>query len=139
MQLFPLNATLNRHIEGFVKEDLYADDINSGSRTIDETIQLYDKSKKMMQKGGFNLRKWQTFTELTNFVQLIYYTVLYRSFVCTIFTVYSLRLRKLVNHVIEQMFPLSFSNIPLIRAIRIILSTIRFLLHPSFLIKSLSI
>ena len=67
---FLLNATLKRHIQGYATEEpeicnnllnsLYADDINSGSHKINEVIDLYKKSKLIMQKGGFNLRKWRS-------------------------------------------------------------------------------
>eukprot|EP00795_Rhopilema_esculentum_P016014 gene16014-7350_t len=67
---FLLNATLRRHIESYAAEEpeicnklinsLYADDINSGSHTIEEAFELYEKSKRLMQKGGFNLRKWRS-------------------------------------------------------------------------------
>ena len=67
---FLLNATLKWHIHGYSTEEpeicnnllnyLYADDINSGSHTIKEVVDLYNKSKIIMQKGGFNLRKWRS-------------------------------------------------------------------------------
>ena len=67
---FLLNATLKKHIEGYSTQDgdicskilnsLYADDINSGAHTVEETIELYKKSKQFMKEGRFNLRKWRS-------------------------------------------------------------------------------
>ena len=39
---------------------LYADDINTGAHTVEETIELYRKAKQIMKEGGFNLRKWRS-------------------------------------------------------------------------------
>ena len=70
---FLLNATLKRHIEGFRKEypdvcdklmnSLYVDDVNSGGHSIEEVMQLYEKSKQLMAEGAFHLRKWHSNSE----------------------------------------------------------------------------
>ncbi len=67
---FLLNATLKKHIESYMEEcpeivnilinSLYVDDVNSGGHTVNEVLNLYEKSKSMMQSGGFNLRKWHS-------------------------------------------------------------------------------
>ena len=66
---FLLNATLKKHIEGYTSQhgeicnkinSLYADDINTGAHTTQETIELYKKAKQIMKEGGFNLRKWRS-------------------------------------------------------------------------------
>ena len=76
---FLLNATLKRHIEQFMVENpevctkilnsLYADDMNTGGYTIEEVINLYESSKEIMKKGGFNLRKWiSNSQEVTSYI-----------------------------------------------------------------------
>ena len=67
---FLLNATLKKHVEGYTSKhgevcnkilnSLYADDINTGAHTVEETIELYRKAKQIMKEGGFNLRKWRS-------------------------------------------------------------------------------
>jgi hypothetical protein len=39
---------------------LYVDDLTSGGQTVEETYQLYLKSKLRMVEAGFNLRKWSS-------------------------------------------------------------------------------
>ncbi len=39
---------------------LYCDDISTGGHSINETVKLYEVSKRMMCEGGFNLRKWRS-------------------------------------------------------------------------------
>ena len=65
---FLLNATLVRHIEDYLEDyyevcikllnSLYADDMDSGGHSVNEVLELYQTSKQIMAKGGFNLRKW---------------------------------------------------------------------------------
>ena len=43
-----------------VAESLYVDNFTGGTHTFEEGFHLYRSSKKLMQKGGFNLRKWRT-------------------------------------------------------------------------------
>ena len=67
---FLFNATLKRHVESFRKEypeicdklinSLYVDDVNSGGHTVEEVMQFYETSKKLMAEGGFHLRKWHS-------------------------------------------------------------------------------
>ena len=55
---FLLNATLKRHIESYSKDkpeickklltSLYAEDVNSGGHTVEETINLYRKSREIL-------------------------------------------------------------------------------------------
>ena len=64
---FLLNATLKYHISqyeadpGLVQNLLnsfYVDDLVTGERGVEECLSLYQKSKKCLSEGGFNLRKW---------------------------------------------------------------------------------
>ena len=67
---FLLNATLKKHIEGYASQhghicnkimnSLYADDINTGAQTVEETIEIYKKAIHIMKEGRFNLRKWRS-------------------------------------------------------------------------------
>ena len=52
-----------------VVNSLYADDMNTGGYTIEEVINLYESSKEIMKKGGFNLRKWiSNSQEVTSYI-----------------------------------------------------------------------
>ena len=52
-----------------ILNSLYADDMNTGGYTIEEVINLYDSSKEIMKKGGFNLRKWiSNSQEVTSYI-----------------------------------------------------------------------
>ncbi|XP_003391348.1 PREDICTED: uncharacterized protein LOC100639084, partial [Amphimedon queenslandica] len=65
---FLLNATIQKHMQGFTKQypyivpkllqATYVDDIITGARTETEAEELYTIGKKLLQKGGFNLRKF---------------------------------------------------------------------------------
>ena len=65
---FLLNATLLQHIEDYLEDyyevctkllnSLYADDMDSGGHSVNEVLELYQTSKQIMAKGGFNLSKW---------------------------------------------------------------------------------
>ena len=64
-----LGATIRKHISLFQEENpevvnvlsrLYADDLSCGTETVEEGLQIYNGSKEIMSKGGFNLRKWKT-------------------------------------------------------------------------------
>ncbi len=41
-----------------LEEDLYVDDLATGTDSQEEAINLYKSAKSVMKKGGFNLRKW---------------------------------------------------------------------------------
>ena len=41
-----------------LEEDLYVDDLATGTDSEEEAINLYRSAKAVMKKGGFNLRKW---------------------------------------------------------------------------------
>ena len=43
-----------------LKNDLYVDDLVSGSDTLEEAKGLYDRSKVIMSEAGFDIRKWET-------------------------------------------------------------------------------
>ena len=43
-----------------LKNSLYVDDLVTGEANNDKVLDLYSKSKSIMQRGGFNLRKWNT-------------------------------------------------------------------------------
>ena len=65
---FLLNMTLVQHIEDYLEDyyevctkllnSLYADDMDSGGHSVNEVLELYQTSKQIMAKGGFNLQKW---------------------------------------------------------------------------------
>ena len=67
---FLLQGTLKHHIEKYqdvypdirkkLTNSLYADDVNSGGYTLEESYELHKVSKQMMQDGSFNLHKWQS-------------------------------------------------------------------------------
>ena len=60
--LTPAAGTLlKRHsfIEA-ISEDMYVDDLVSGSNTIDEFQVIKQKSIELFRKGGFNLHKWHS-------------------------------------------------------------------------------
>ncbi|XP_068686960.1 uncharacterized protein [Montipora foliosa] len=64
---FLLNATLRHHISQYsldaefvenLLNSFYVDDLVSGERNLERCLLLYEKSKKCLSAGGFNLRKW---------------------------------------------------------------------------------
>lgn len=67
---FLLNATIKHHIEQYSVHDpdltslfmrsIYVDDISAGADDDDSAFEFYTKSKKILAKGGFNLRKFVT-------------------------------------------------------------------------------
>jgi len=67
---FILNATIRHHLQKFeysdrvfvqkFLKDLYVDDCPSGSSTLSEAKEFYEKSSSVLKSGGFLLRKWNT-------------------------------------------------------------------------------
>ena len=67
---FLLNGTIRHHLskclscdQQFVKkllEDLYVDDVTSGTKTIEQGKEFYEKAKLILSEVGFDLRKWVT-------------------------------------------------------------------------------
>ena len=64
-----LGETIRHHVSQFQEEcpevvkvlnRLYADDLSCGTENAEEAFQIYEKSKEIMMKGGFNLRKWNS-------------------------------------------------------------------------------
>ena len=64
-----LGATIKRHVSLFKDESpdvvkilsrLYADDMSCSVKSSEEALEIYRKSKEILLKGGFNLRKWKT-------------------------------------------------------------------------------
>ena len=64
---FLLNATLRYHISQYsldaqfvenLLNSFFIDDLVSGERNLERCLLLYEKSKKCLSEGGFNLRKW---------------------------------------------------------------------------------
>ena len=41
-------------------EDLYVDDVTSGTKTIEQRKGFYEKAKSILSEAGFDLRKWVT-------------------------------------------------------------------------------
>ena len=67
---FLLNATIKHHMEQYSTEypelvslfmrSIYVDDVSYGADDEDTAFELYMKSKEILAKGGFNLRKFVT-------------------------------------------------------------------------------
>ncbi len=67
---FLLNATIKHHLNRYIEsehivferlnKDLYVDDLVSGSNSLEEAKELYDRSNSIMLEAGFDLRKWET-------------------------------------------------------------------------------
>ena len=65
---FLLNATINHHMERYSTEcpelvslfmrSIYVDDVSYGADDEDTAFELYMKSKEILAKDGFNLRKF---------------------------------------------------------------------------------
>ena len=67
-----LASTIRHHLDALVSEEfkpefiealknsLYVDDLVTGEENEAKTMDLYMKSNSVMQRGGFNLRKWKT-------------------------------------------------------------------------------
>ena len=67
-----LVSTIRHHLDAQVSEEfkpdfiqllknsLYVDDLVTGEEDEMKTLELYSRSKSIMQRGGFNLRKWKT-------------------------------------------------------------------------------
>ena len=65
-----LGATIKHHLELYkrsepelvelIEKSLYVDDLVSGELNEEKAYEIYEKSKKIMSEGGFNLRKWHT-------------------------------------------------------------------------------
>ena len=64
---FLFNATLNYHFSRYephsclvqnLLNSFYVDDLVTGERGVEECLSLYQKSKKCLSEGAFNLRKW---------------------------------------------------------------------------------
>ena len=55
-----------------LKEDLYIDDLTTGAETVAEAKELYMEAKRIMQNGGFNLRKWTSNSvEVCEFISML--------------------------------------------------------------------
>ena len=48
----------NSEVNIKILNSFYAYNMNTGGYTIEEVINLYEFSNKIMKKGGFNFRKW---------------------------------------------------------------------------------
>ena len=67
---FILEGTLKEHFQyyineyptliGAISDDMYIDDLVSGSNTIEEVEVIKQKSIELFRKGGFNLHKWHS-------------------------------------------------------------------------------
>ena len=65
-----LGATLTHHLDSYkerypevvelIKNSLYVDDLLAGAGNVQEGFEMYQQSKELMAKGGFNLRKWNS-------------------------------------------------------------------------------
>ena len=43
-----------------IKNSFYVDDVLAGADTVEETVQLYSELKELLQRGGFELKKWRS-------------------------------------------------------------------------------
>ena len=67
---FLLNATIRHHLNKYLQnekefvekilEELYVDDVTSGTENIEKGKEFYNKAKFMCLEAGFDLRKWTT-------------------------------------------------------------------------------
>ena len=67
---FLLNGTIRHHLSKYLSsdqqfverllEDLYVDDVTSGTKTIEQGKEFYEKAKLILSEAGFDLRKWVT-------------------------------------------------------------------------------
>ena len=67
---FLLQGTLEHHLKKHepidpelihkILKSLYVDDLNSGSSSVEEGYELYEKVKGLMLQAGMNMRKWRT-------------------------------------------------------------------------------
>ena len=67
---FLLNGTIMRHLSKYLScdqqfiekllEDLYTDDVTSGTKTIEQGKEFYKNAKLILSEAGFDLRKWVT-------------------------------------------------------------------------------
>ena len=65
-----LRVTIKFHLEQYrqsepelvelIERSLYVDDLVTGEKTVEKAYAIYERSKKVMSEGGFNLRKWKT-------------------------------------------------------------------------------
>ena len=76
---FLLNGTIRHHLSKYLScdqqfiekllEDLYVDDVTSGTKTIEQGKEFYKKAKLILSEAGFDLRKWVTNdSKLQNFL-----------------------------------------------------------------------
>ena len=74
---FLLGATIESHLDSIgsqiadkIKNDIYVDNLITGSNTIPEAIELYKKAKSIFDDISMNLREWTTNEEKVNmFIQ----------------------------------------------------------------------
>ena len=72
---FLLNATVKYHLQRFMESNrdvverllcsTYVDDVVSGAETDEQAFDLYAQSKNIFRQGGFNLRKFQSNSKVT--------------------------------------------------------------------------
>ena len=65
-----LGAAIKHHLSKYstskpettkvLENDLYVDDLATGTGSEDNTMRLYKSAKEVMNQGGFNLRKWNS-------------------------------------------------------------------------------
>ena len=65
---FLLNGTIRHRLSKYLicdqqfieklQEDLYVDDVTSGTKTIEQEKEFYKKAKLILSEAGFDLRKW---------------------------------------------------------------------------------
>ena len=68
---FLLHGTIRHHLSKYLSygqqfvekllEDLYIEDVTSGTKTIEQGKEFYEKAKLIWSEAGFDLRKWVTY------------------------------------------------------------------------------
>ena len=65
-----LGSVIQHHLDSYKKSEpemaellsksFYVDDLLAGEKSVSKAFEIYEKSKKIMAAGGFNLRKWNS-------------------------------------------------------------------------------
>ena len=64
--LYALVADIEKETTKVLENKLFVDDLATGTESEDNAIRLYKSAKQVMNKGGFNLRKWNSVTSTYN-------------------------------------------------------------------------
>ena len=59
-----VDCSLANNLAELIKKSLYVDDLLSACKDIEEGKEIYKNSRKLMMKASFNLKKWNSNSEL---------------------------------------------------------------------------